>query len=74
MIINAIIGDPDRFFTAGWDAKVIMWDLGRLTKIAEQPLDGYANTMALDGADTLYVGGANGVIQAFHINKHTNGA
>ena len=69
MIINSIIGDADKFFSAGWDAKVIEWDLDRLAKVAEQPVDGSVNTMALDGVDTLYVGGANGFITALKIVK-----
>ena len=69
MIINSIIGDADKFFSAGWDAKVIMWDLDRLAKVTELPVEGYVNTMALDGTDSLYVGGANGFISALKIAK-----
>ena len=69
MIINSIIGDADKFFSAGWDAKVIMWDLDRLAKVTELPVEGYVNTMALDGVNSLYIGGANGFISALKIAK-----
>ncbi|CAG7835241.1 unnamed protein product [Allacma fusca] len=68
MIINAIIGNPDRFFTAGWDCKVVAWNLEKLSKITEQPVDGYVNTMAMSSVGNLYVGGANGGISALKIN------
>ena len=68
MIVNAIIGNPDKFFTAGWDAKVMAWDLDKLSKITEQPVDGYVNTMAMSSVGNLYVAGANGYISALKIN------
>ena len=68
MIINAIIGNPDMFFSAGWDAKVVAWDLEKLTKITEQPVEGYVNCMAMSSVGNLYVAGANGYISALKIN------
>ena len=61
MIVNAIIGNPDSFFTAGWDSKVIAWDLNKLEKITECAVDGYVNAMAMSSVGNLYLAGAGGL-------------
>lgn len=64
MIINAITaGSTNRLYSAGWDKKVIEWDLNKLCSVGEVQLDHYVNALCLNSTATqLLASGEAGLL------------
>ena len=64
MIVNALLSLPNGVISAGWDRKLVFWDLDTQKVIREYQCDAYINTMAwLDPIKKhVLAGGANGFL------------
>lgn len=62
MIITALLQSPDCIISAGWDQKIIYWDIGTMQKKSEFICESYINTLCWYDATKKQVlaGGKNG--------------
>ena len=64
MIVNALLLSSTECVSAGWDCKVIVWDIGSLKKKAEIPCQYYINCLSwMDKEKKMALaGGKNGYL------------
>ena len=68
MIINAIGGSGNVLYSAGWDKKVIAWNLDTLSSIGEVEVEFYVNALSLDSTSSkLFASGQEGLVSVVDV-------
>ena len=64
MIINALLINENYLVSAGWDSKIVLWDIKALQKKQEFACESYINTLcwADKGKKQVLAGGKNGYL------------